>query len=260
MAGLRIGEQLAWLGRRLMTERLAALVRFYGLLGRLEAATRGPRILAHCHGRMGWPGRGVYFFYEIGEMRSGSGRAPRVVHVGTHALTSGSRNTLWHRLSQHRGPARLDSGNHRGSILRLLVGAALANRDNTPLPPSWGISSSRPDAARRLGVDPEQVRASETALEKRVSRYIGGMPFLWLKVDDAPGPESRRGLIKRHAIALLSAYGEPPADPPSPDWLGRHSDRELIRHSGLWNNKHVQEAYDPTFLDQMEGLIADLQR
>jgi hypothetical protein len=60
-------------------------------------------------------------------------------------------------------------------------------------------------------------------------------------------------MIERNAIALLSNYGKAVIDPPSPDWLGRHCDRERVRISGLWNNNHVDEAYDPGFLDLMEA-------
>ena len=81
------------------------------------------------------------------------------------------------------------------------------------------------------------------------------MPFLWLNVNDAPGPRSNRGLIERSAIALLSGYSWPAADAPSREWLGHYSDRERVRLSGLWNNHHVDETYDPSFLDEMESLI-----
>jgi hypothetical protein len=80
------------------------------------------------------------------------------------------------------------------------------------------------------------------------------MPFLWLGVDDAAHPESARGLIERNAIALLSNYEKPPIDAPSVNWRGLKSDRERVRASGLWNNRHVDEAYDPAFLDQMSAL------
>jgi len=77
------------------------------------------------------------------------------------------------------------------------------------------------------------------------------MPFLWLGVDDAPGPDSDRGVIERGAIALLSEIGKPTLDPPSPDWLGQYCDRPKVQASGLWNNNHVDEVYDPAFLDVM---------
>ncbi len=240
-----------------MSERLAATARFHGLLDRLGFRIGGPRVLADCHGRMSWPERGVYFFYEIGEGRFGSDGDPRVVRVGTHALTTGSRSSLWGRLLQHRGAAGSAGGNHRGSIFRLLVGVALARREKFPLPPSWGVGSDPGAAARRLDVDRAEVKAVEADLETRVSRYIGAMPLLWLKVGDRPGPDTRRGVIERNAIALLSSHREPAADPPSPSWLGRYSDRDRVRRSGLWNNNHVDETYDLPFLDEMEKLIEE---
>ena len=83
------------------------------------------------------------------------------------------------------------------------------------------------------------------------------MPFLWLSVLDAPGPESARRRIERGAIALLSNTDSAAADGPSAHWLGMHSDRRLVRTSGLWNNNHVDEDYDPAFLDEMEVLVTD---
>jgi hypothetical protein len=47
-----------------MTGAAADLDRFYALLVRLERAIGGTRTLAACDGRMGWPARGVYFFFE----------------------------------------------------------------------------------------------------------------------------------------------------------------------------------------------------
>ncbi len=81
------------------------------------------------------------------------------------------------------------------------------------------------------------------------------MPFLWLAIDDEPGPNSLRGHLERNAIALLSNWGKEPLDRPSPDWLGRLCNRPLVRESGLWNQRHVNEGYDRTFLDTLERLI-----
>ena len=104
--------------------RFADMQRLYGILYDLRKRLGG-HCLKECHGRTSWPQRGVYFFFEDGELRSTSGPGPRVVRVGTHAITEKSTTTLWARLSQHRGPARTGAGNHRGSIFRLLVGEAL---------------------------------------------------------------------------------------------------------------------------------------
>ena len=240
---------------RALEDRTANTVRFYDLLTWVERREGGVRTLAACDGRMDWPRRGVYFFFEEGEERSESGSGPRVVRVGAHALTATSRTSLWNRLSQHRGSAKSGAGNHRGSIFRLIVGIALARRGDCPLPSTWGIGGDSGTAARKLGMDRASVRDEEADLERRVSAYIGRMPFLWLNVDDGPGPDSQRDLIERNAIALLSHARTPAADTSSSRWLGAFSDRERVRTSGLWNNNHVEENYDASFLDAMERLV-----
>ena len=237
------------------SDRIADTVRFYDLLARIREHARGYRTLATCDGRMGWPRRGVYFFFEDGEERSESGRGGRVVRIGTHALKPRSGTSLWNRLSQHRGTAQSGAGNHRGSIFRLIVGAALARRGDIPLPASWGVGGSTGAAARKLGVNRNAVKHEEADLERYVSEYISRMPFLWLDVDDPPGPVSQRGLIERNAIALLSHASEPAADAPSSRWLGAFSDRERVRASGLWNNRHVAERYEASLLEVMHTLV-----
>lgn len=229
-------------------QRLAHLQRFYALLDHLAKILAGPRKLADCSGRMGWPARGVYIFFEVGETRSDSGSGMRVVRVGTHALKAGSRTSLWQRLSQHRGVARSGGGNHRGSIFRLLVGEAIARQSGLDYP-TWGQGGS----ARR------DVRDTEQPLEQLVSWKIAAMPFLWLAVEDEPGPNSLRGYIERNAIALLSNTGAQVLDPTSGDWLGAYSGRERVRRSGLWNQNHVDESYDPDFLEVMEEQIATME-
>ena len=193
---------------------------------------------------MPWPSRGVYFFGEGDEMRTDSGRGRRVVRVGTHALTTGSKSTLWGRLSQHKGQVKSGGGNHRGSIFRLLVGGALIAKKGLTFP-SWGKGNS----ARG------PTRAAEAPLECQVSGVINAMPLLWLAIHDPPGPESERGYIERNSIALLSNAQGPPLDLPSQNWLGRHSDREKVIRSGLWNQRHVEDGYDPAFLDRLEQLV-----
>lgn len=189
------------------------------------------------------PSAAYIFFSKSGEDRNDSGTGPRVVRVGTHALTSSSRTKLSTRLSQHRGQTGSGGGNHRGSIFRLIVGTALISRDQH-VSSSWGKGSS---AAR-------QVREREIELERAVSTIIRAMPFLWLAIDDEPGAGSLRGFIERNAIGLLSNFDRTPVDAPSSGWLGHHCNRERLRKSGLWNSNHVDGSYDPTFLKELEQL------
>src|SRR5215207_7564170 len=107
------------------------LSRFYAVIGQLSG--RGhQRLLGSCNGHDDWPRRGVYFFTELGEFRSGPPNVLRIVRVGTHAVSAGSKSTLWGRLRAHRG-GREGRGNHRGSIFRLHVGHALLARDQEEL-------------------------------------------------------------------------------------------------------------------------------
>ena len=100
-------------------QRRRDLLRFYELLSRLERNLGGSRLLKDCNGKMKWPRRGFYFFLESGENRSDTGMGPRIVRVGTHALKSGSRTTLWGRLSRTRAGVGLLIGSWRFSTGRI---------------------------------------------------------------------------------------------------------------------------------------------
>lgn len=233
--------------------RLEQINRFYEILQDLEDRLGGKRCLSSCHGKMHWPQRGVYFFFELGEKRlSGSGL--RVVRVGTHALKMGSKTTLWDRLRTHRGTLsgkQAEGGNHRGSIFRLHVGTGILRREGIEKSyPTWGVGSSAPS----------DIRDRESPMEKKVSQYIGAMPFLWLKVDDPPGPKSERAYFERNSIILLSNYGKlgtvRAIDPPSTSWLGLYCKNDKVSQSGLWNDKHVEEErWDSVYLDKLETKV-----
>lgn len=171
--------------------RINDLDRFYNIMQKLEIRLGGKRILDKCNGRMPWPNRGVYFFYEEGERRDNSDL--RVVRVGTHALKQGSSSSLWKRLNQHKGTDKgryPGGGNHRGSVFRLHVGTALISKDDLKVP-SWSVGSTAKGIIREV----------EYPIEKLVSQHIGSMPFLWVSVNDAAGPNSIRGYIERNSIA-----------------------------------------------------------
>jgi hypothetical protein len=74
--------------------RATDLTRFYHLLDQLKQRLGGPRTLASLGGHRDWPARGLYLFFEATEVRKESGDGPRIVRVGTHALSAGSRSTL----------------------------------------------------------------------------------------------------------------------------------------------------------------------
>ncbi|WP_254271961.1 hypothetical protein [Haloarcula marina] len=230
--------------------------RFYRLLGDLSDRVGGPRRLKDCTGFMDWPDRGVYLFLEPGETHADTA-LNRVTRVGTHAVSTGSGTTLWDRLKQHYGTgdgssAHPHGGNHRGSVYRLRVGEALVQRHALHAEyPSWGT--------RWRGLERERsaVRDEEYPLERRVSTYLRDQPFLWVDVDDEPGPDSDRAFLERNVIALLSNVGDGLVDARARDWLGHHSPSHEIRASGLWNVDHVKASYDPAFLDRFEAAVAE---
>jgi hypothetical protein len=227
--------------------RLADIERFYCLLDELSQRLGGMRKLPNFGRFRDWPPRGVYFFFEPSELRTNSGKALRVVRIGTHALSLGSHSTLRQRLGQHRG-ALSGGGNHRGSIFRLLVGQALLAKGGLPGCTSWGIKGTAADASASLGIDRGKLDSTEAPVEQAVNAYLCTLPFLWVSADDEPSPDSQRGFIERNAIGLLSNYGRAVVDPPSAGWLGHFSNRARVRSSGLWNQQHVDETHDPTFL------------
>ncbi len=210
--------------------RLADIRRLYEVLANLEYRMGGARRLRDCDGRMGWPARGVYFCLDPSEPRTDSGSGARVVRVGTHVITKASRATLWSRLAQHRGTSKRDG-------LRVA---------------SWGHGNSAGAAAAHFGVSREGLIADERALEQHASSVIGDLRVVTLPVQELID----RGFIERNAIALLSNFTRAPFDPASSNWLGQHSQRERVRCSGLWNDKHVEEIYDPSLLERVDIMMS----
>jgi hypothetical protein len=228
-----------------MCDTFADLQRFYAVLSRRSDG--GLCHLAPCNGRLEWPPRGVYFFFEDGELRTDG--SPRVVRVGTHAIIANSKVMLWKRLSEHRG-TESGTGNHRSSIFRRHVGGALLTRDAGTLPaaPRWGKrgKAGKPTSAAE--------RSAEETVERAVSAYLGTMPFVFVAVDDEASRDSHRATIERNSIGLLSAARREGIDGPSKAWLGHYCPNSKVRASGLWNHQHVDSRYDPAFLDLLESL------
>lgn len=243
MRGFGIGRQLQWLSRQLeQPHRDRDVERLYQALRRLESGVGGKRLMSECTGRQAWPKSGVYFFFEPGELRRGA-TEPRIVRVGTHRVSRGSKATLWNRLRTHRG-TRKGSGNHRSSIFRWHVGAAIAAKNASVAVPSWSVRQTA-DAT---------VRKNEERLEQAVSSHIGTMSVLWLAVEDEAGPASDRAYIERNLIGMLVGKAGP-ANPPWSQWLGCLSPDERIRHAGLWNLRFLDYAYSPDCLDVLEEYV-----
>jgi len=230
-------------------KRLQHIIRFYTIMDTLKDKLGGYKRLETFTNGSSWVKRGVYFFFEDGELRSDSGEGMRVVHVGTHAMRDGGNTTLWDRLRNHRGSEKSGGGNHRCSAIRKHIGQAYLDRD-----PGHRIEKT---TWANGTFAPWDIRLQEHDLEMTVSNHIRNMPFLYLGVEDDPSPYSQRGYISRNVIGLLSNYDKPPIDSPSDQWLGLHvhSPGDRIHRSGLWNVKHVDHEYDPHVLMTMDLLV-----
>lgn len=240
LSDLSLGNRIRWLRKE---NKEAALERsyfeFHSALRELYIAQSGGRKLSECTGKLGWPSRGVYFIFEPNELLDTRRFKPllqRITRVGTHAVSKGSKATLWDRLGAHKGTVG-GLGNHRSSIFRLHVGAALmAQSPRKWSLPTWGAGQ----------VAPTQKRARERKLEEEVSKVIGRMHVLWLNVPDEPGPQSDRAYLERNAIGLLSRANLVKGRQHL-SWIGNFSPNISIGLSGLWNLNHLNEVPDVEF-------------
>jgi uncharacterized protein DUF6884 len=253
LLGCRIDEPLFGrsLGKRLQllieindeVQLKKDIARFYLTMRRLWRGQQGGRLISELNGKLLWPERGVYFITEKNdsvELKS----MPRVIRVGTHAVSNGSRSSLWNRLSSHRGTSD-GGGSHRSSIFRSHVGRTIIKTEpNFGWPTTWAREQSAPSS----------IRVTEKTLEQKVSSLIGAMRVLWIQISDVAGPASDRAYIERNAIGLLSrAILLSPVSAGS--WLGKFSDDWRIAVSGLWNLNHLFLKPDTAFLDVLEAYV-----
>lgn len=236
LAGLSLGSRLNRLQTTNDESALENLTRTAGLLlRRLWRRQDGGRLLKDCKGQGPWPVRGLYIILESTENAQ---TMSRVVRIGTHAVSAGSKTTLWDRLITHRGTSD-GRGSHRSSIFRLHVGRALTRGvPDVPLVSTWAEGQSAS----------ADVRHAEEPLERLVSEYLGNLRVLWLDVADAPGPASDRAYLERGLIGL---YSRAMMLRPSrfSNWLGMNSPDWRIATSGLWNVNYVFQRPDDAFLD-----------
>jgi hypothetical protein len=243
LSGKSLGQRLAVLREENEEEALRQQYQhFYRVMTRLYRAQNGGIPFASTTGHLDWPTRGVYFLLEDTE-RNNKPFEFRITRVGTHAVSSGSRTTLWDRLATHRGVGN-GSGSHRSSIFRLHVGRSIIASGGHANISTWGAGQ----------VADRATRDDETTLEREVTKVIGRMRVLVVAIGDDPGPSSDRSYVERNAIGLLSraAVLHPRK---SRTWLGNWSASHKISTSGLWNLNHLYDVPDPQFVDVLEQYV-----
>lgn len=230
--GLEKPDVMLWLSEaRRMASRISDLDRLYRWIA--TERTAGSIFAFDQLGDQKIPARGVYLFLDPAEPDFRSA-GPRIIRIGTHAVSAGSKTSLRSRLRNHLGPAS-EVGSHRGSIFRLHVGRAMLDAEGTRGDlPTWGEGQ---DAVA-------EIKQAEAEHERRVSQYLRKLEVALIDVDDEPGKTSMRAIIEMQLIALCSDSMRP-IDRPSRQWLGHHSPVSSIRESGLWNIRGVGGRYDP---------------
>ena len=222
----------------IMKNRKRDIERFYSLLEFLESKS-SKKLLMSCS-KSDFPEQGIYFFFENSETRENG--KPRVVRIGTHAVSKGSKATYWNRLKQHKGTNN-GFGNHRGSVFRKLIGQSIIEKNNLNNYPFWGKKIKK------------SLIETEKEHELKVSQYLGKMPFLTLNVPGQSSKYNDRAYIETNSIALISNLNKEKIDKPSENWLGYFSKHKDVIESGLWNSDDTEKNYVPDFLDKLEQLI-----
>jgi hypothetical protein len=135
-------------------------------------------------------------------------------------------------------------GNHRSSIFRLHTGRSFINANLAPEISSWGSITG--DKA---------VLSTERSLEQEVSKYLSNLYVVLIDIPGVSDKNNDRAYVEQNLIALLSNKCRP-LDPPSSEWLGLYSDKREIRKSGLWNVNHVEQRFDPNFLEVLNYYVS----
>jgi hypothetical protein len=181
------------------------------------------------------PLNGIYFFYEEGETWGHGGDRARIVRIGAHR----GQDRLPARISEHflldenRMAFNCDMPKPADrSIFRLNIGRALLNRAHDPYLGVWEINfipKQNRERFRHLR-DIDKERESE----REVTRLLrSAFAFRVVAVDDA---KLRRG-SERSVVGTIAQCA---LCIPSPGWLGRHSPKDEIRDSGLWQVQYLE--------------------
>lgn len=227
MAGLGLGFRMAWLkraNRAVMRDHY--IRRLYENVERLQSEDKVFPFSDLSTRNI--PPRGLYIFFDPRELSIYSKTVPRIVRIGTHAISANSKSMLRTRMRQHLG-TKAGTGNHRGSVFRLHVGESMMMAGEYPkLLATWGKGSNAE----------LEIRQQEEALELHVSQYLRNLLVTTIDIDDEPSKDSQRARLERALINLLTE-DEIILDSASDKWVGAFSERKLIRLSGLWNVRDV---------------------
>lgn len=165
------------------------------------------------------PLNGIYVLFEEGELAHGG---DRIVRIGTHT----GNNRLRSRLKEH-----FIKENKDRSIFRKNIGRALLNMRKDSYIGGWELdltTRKNKDKYFKL-VD----QAYQSKIENEVTKIIQKkFSFAVLEESD----KKNRLLLKSRIVSEVSKCAECKA---SPNWIGKHSTKDKIRESGLWQENEL---------------------
>lgn len=230
-------EQSRWLETH--SSHRKYINKFYSLFDFYSEKYSLPQKFSDFNSKNCCPEFGLYLFLHSDEIRLYEPSRLRIARIGTHAVSEGSKSTLWQRLKTHKGTDN-GFGNHRSSIFRSYIGSALINKNGCSLE-SWAQETNDKETLIR-----------ERELEKQVSDYLSKkFQVVCLNIPGVPSKTSDRAYIERNLIALLSSSNHF-SDTPPVDWLGKYAPSAIVKKSGLWNVNHTDEIYTYEFFDILE--------
>lgn len=224
------------------TDRIDNVKRLYNNVYNVAEKTGGIKLFKDCDGKKYWPQKGLYFIFDMSESCFIAQKPNKIIRIGTHAVSKGSKSTLWHRLKTHKG-LNNGGGAHRSSVFRLHIGNALINKHNLHFP-TWAIGQSAS----------METRKTEEELEQLVSEYISKLGIVVLDIDDPSSATSDRAIIEKNTIALLSCINYS-FDFSSTNWLGHYSNKQEIRKSSLWNVNYCNSDFDNVLFTLLDKYV-----
>ena len=174
------------------------------------------------------PEKGIYFFYEDGEVWGHGGDKPRIVRIGTH-----KNGNLRSRIKEHylldKSWMNFNENKPKPSdrsIFRKNIGRALLNKDMDGYLQIWNINFIRSRNKELFGS--KRNIEKEKRVEEMITRIIREkFSFRFIVLDS----QKERKRLER---SLIGTVAQCKLCKPSANWLGNYSPIQKIRESGLW--------------------------
>ncbi|MGB2697923.1 MAG: hypothetical protein WBD28_08735 [Candidatus Zixiibacteriota bacterium] len=182
------------------------------------------------------PQKGIYFFYEKGEIWAHGRDNPRIVRIGTHK----NRN-FRSRIKEHflldESKMGFDKDKPKPSdrsIFRKNIGRALLNRDRDDYLQVWKIDfmtrGKRECLGHKRDIDKEK------RIESTITRILRErFSFRFIVIESQTERMGSKGLES----SLIGTVSHCKLCTPSNGWLGHFSPQKRIKNSGLWLVQHI---------------------